>query len=62
MINKNKFQCPETASSWNEPLQALKEGNECPQIDIFGYTGNNDCLYLNIYSPKVSGTTSFIIG
>ncbi|XP_033328430.2 acetylcholinesterase isoform X2 [Megalopta genalis] len=47
-----RFKPPVPISPWNEVLDAVEEGNACPQIDFFTarYTGNEDCLYLNVFT------------
>lgn len=43
-------QAPEPVKPWDGILDATKESNICIQQ---GYTyGIEDCLYLNVYSPK----------
>ena len=44
----------------HEPLKAVKFKNECPQIERTSgeYTGSEDCLYLNVFSPE----TEFLTG
>ncbi|KAF5288897.1 hypothetical protein FQA39_LY03776 [Lamprigera yunnana] len=44
-------------SSWVETLEATAEHNVCPQPNIFKREfeafGDEDCLYLNVYTPKM---------
>jgi len=44
----------------NEPLKAEKLKKQCPQLDLASkeYTGHEDCLYLNVFSPE----TKFMTG
>lgn len=43
--------------SWNGILNTIKEGNPCAQSDLLiqqkEYLGSEDCLYLNVYTPKL---------
>ena len=38
----------------NEPFKAVESKSHCPQIDqLTGeYSGSEDCLYLNVFSPE----------
>ena len=49
------LQAPLPVDSWEGLRDALVEGPICPQLDIFKkeYKGDEDCLYLNVYTPKV---------
>jgi len=53
------FQAPQDPESWTGVRDAFEEGNIYAQKDqILGtYTGDDDCLYLHVYIPKVRGTT-----
>ncbi|XP_044007769.1 juvenile hormone esterase-like isoform X2 [Aphidius gifuensis] len=53
-IGELRFKPPEKAESWNETLISTSEGNQCPQMDFIfkNYSGNEDCLNLNVYTPK----------
>lgn len=43
-------QAPEAVEPWNGILNATRESSECLQLG--GTSGSEDCLYLNVYSPK----------
>ncbi|XP_049801483.1 esterase FE4-like [Schistocerca nitens] len=48
-----RFKPPQPLSQWDGIKDALEEGNICSQINMKGqYKGSEDCLYLNVYSPK----------
>ncbi|XP_046991138.1 venom carboxylesterase-6-like isoform X4 [Schistocerca americana] len=48
-----RFKPPQPLSQWDGIKDALGEGNICSQINMKGqYKGSEDCLYLNVYSPK----------
>ena len=32
-------------------LTATSFGNDCPQLSLAGITGDEDCLFLNVYKP-----------
>lgn len=45
----DRFANPLAADGWNGTRDASQEGNQCPQL----LTWNEDCLYLNVFSPQV---------
>ncbi|ENN76282.1 hypothetical protein YQE_07246, partial [Dendroctonus ponderosae] len=51
------FQHPVPSGPWKGTLNASKIHPVCPQRDIYRrselFEGEEDCLYLNVYSPKV---------
>ncbi|XP_076623105.1 cholinesterase-like [Colletes latitarsis] len=53
-----RFQPPVEPNSWSEVLNATQESPLCPQMleieNVFG--GNEDCLYLNVYTPLLHFT------
>lgn len=43
---------PRPHERWHGVLEATQPGNACPQLDIYGsQIGNEDCLFLNVYTP-----------
>ncbi|MEM9073018.1 MAG: carboxylesterase family protein [Myxococcota bacterium] len=51
-----RFQPPQPASPWTDPLDASAFGPECPQRNRRGdLVGNEDCLQLNVWAPKAPG-------
>lgn len=54
------FQAPVEAGKWNDVLDATTQPDACIQKNLFMYdslnefVGSEDCLYLNVYTPKVS--------
>ncbi|XP_015111874.1 acetylcholinesterase isoform X2 [Diachasma alloeum] len=49
-----RFKPPVEADSWDYTLDATSEPERCPQFAprTAHLTGNEDCLYLNVYTPK----------
>lgn len=45
---------PPQAAAWppTPPLQAIDFGNECAQPGILVHAGDEDCLYLNVWTPR----------
>jgi para-nitrobenzyl esterase len=59
-IGERRLAPPVQAASWTEPLRATIPPSSCPQLaspDPAGLASNNeDCLYLNVWSPTQSGS------
>ena len=59
-IGERRLAPPIQAASWTEPLRATIPPSACPQLaspDPAGLASNNeDCLYLNVWSPTRSGS------
>jgi hypothetical protein len=57
------LQSPQPADSWDGTRDALVEGPTCAQIDLLkkDFKGEEDCLYLNVYTPKVSSLFTYKI-
>ncbi|HLH10606.1 MAG TPA: carboxylesterase family protein [Methylovirgula sp.] len=54
-----RWRPPQAHQAWTNVLQAKAFGPECAQIQLLGVfagpaNNNEDCLYLNIFSPNVS--------
>ncbi|XP_063836525.1 juvenile hormone esterase-like isoform X2 [Ostrinia nubilalis] len=53
-----RFKAPQPAESWDGIRDATSEGNVGPQVDPLihkGYVGDENCLYLNVYTPNLDG-------
>lgn len=54
-----RFASPQPPLSWDGIRDATKDGNDCIQINMYNsslktvVTGDEDCLYLNVHTPKV---------
>lgn len=48
-----RFKPPQCPDSWDGVYQADKEGNICPQFDNGMFIGDEDCLYLNVYTQEI---------
>jgi para-nitrobenzyl esterase len=51
---------PQPYGTWTGILQATKAGSECPQVSPFNSSlvvGEEDCLFLNVYTPLGKTTT-----
>ncbi|XP_076279075.1 uncharacterized protein LOC143208489 [Lasioglossum baleicum] len=51
-----RFRNPVPKRAWRGTLKAQKEGHECLQFHEGTVVGNENCLTLNIYTPKVKRT------
>ncbi|XP_049947924.1 esterase SG1-like [Schistocerca serialis cubense] len=58
-VGSLRFQPPVPVSSWTEEKDALITPNRCIQMDGWGnIKGDEDCLYLNVFSPELPSDTS----
>ncbi|XP_047106426.1 esterase SG1-like [Schistocerca piceifrons] len=58
-VGSLRFQPPVPVSSWTEEKDALQTPNRCIQMDGLGnIKGDEDCLYLNVFSPELPSDTS----
>ncbi|XP_970253.2 juvenile hormone esterase-like [Tribolium castaneum] len=57
-IGKLRFQPPVPVSGWDKVLDTTKNTKICYQIGINSTQENEDCLYLNVYTPKLPSSTS----
>uniref|UniRef100_A0A8D9BNT5 Carboxylic ester hydrolase n=1 Tax=Cacopsylla melanoneura TaxID=428564 RepID=A0A8D9BNT5_9HEMI len=55
-IGNLRFKAPQDLEPWEGIKDALEEGNRAPHYDMVSknYTGDEDCLYLNVYVPQES--------
>jgi len=52
-VGSQRWMPPQPFGTWTGVFEATAFGSECPQIDPSGaYGGNEDCLFLNIYTPR----------
>lgn len=59
-VGKLRFQAPVPKAKWNGVRTAFEHGSYCPnRWGFFGLTGlhggQEDCLFLNVYTPKIQG-------
>ncbi|XP_018324114.1 uncharacterized protein LOC108736254 [Agrilus planipennis] len=54
-----RFKAPQPADSWSGVRDALEEGNPCKSkhSEKFHLQGDEDCLYLNVYTPQLPSLT-----
>ncbi|XP_012251342.2 esterase E4-like [Athalia rosae] len=52
-IEHLRFESPLAADAWNETLDASTDPNVCPQLSGDKFIGDEDCLYLNVYTPEI---------
>ncbi|XP_043595454.1 venom carboxylesterase-6-like [Bombus pyrosoma] len=56
-VEELRFEAPKPAAAWDGIRSAKDDANICIQRNIFTYddeiVGVEDCLYLNVYTPKV---------
>lgn len=60
-VGNLRFAPPKAHAGWNETLQATQFSGHCPQLPIIpGVNDQEDCLYLNIWTPEVWFTFLFL--
>lgn len=61
-IGDLRFEPPQPAASWSGVRAAVENAAICTQRNIYTYqeeiVGDEDCLYLNVYTPRVSEASS----
>nr|NP_001165390.1 carboxyl/cholinesterase 2 precursor [Bombyx mori]BAI66478.1 carboxyl/cholinesterase 2 [Bombyx mori] len=60
-VGNLRFKAPQPVSSWEGVKNATRHGAVCPQFDILTnqiIPGNEDCLFLNIYTPDLNPATT----
>lgn len=58
-----RFRNPVPKKPMNETFMAVKDGSMCVQYHFKQYKdeGNEDCLFLNVYTPQVKHTLHLCI-
>jgi para-nitrobenzyl esterase len=46
-----RFRPPQPHAPWSTPRSATEYRNICPQLSATGVTGNEDCLFVNVFTP-----------
>jgi para-nitrobenzyl esterase len=56
---ENRFKSPQPVTAWTTPRDASMAGGICPQIapSTRMFTGDEDCLYLNVFAPEAAPAT-----
>lgn len=56
-VGSLRFRSPRPHLGWSGVLDAKEHRAECPQINTIGTSvfGEEDCLFLNVYSPNITG-------
>ncbi|MBL7936223.1 MAG: carboxylesterase family protein, partial [Bacteroidia bacterium] len=62
-VNTLRWKAPENPTAWSGTLSTTSFAPACPQKSFtqgsttFTYTGNEDCLYLNVWTPQLGAGT-----
>ncbi|XP_054012347.1 juvenile hormone esterase-like isoform X1 [Hylaeus anthracinus] len=51
-----RFKAPVEINPWTNVYKAILERDACPQIQEGKYDGSEDCLHLNVYTPRTDFT------
>lgn len=59
-VGNRRFKAPLPEGPWKGVKAALREGASCPHRNMIleNYKGNEDCLFLNVYTPKLPNSES----
>lgn len=54
-VGDRRFKAPLPETPWKGIKPAMREGSSCPHRNMIleNYKGNEDCLFLNVYTPKL---------
>jgi len=54
-VGNRRFKAPLPEEPWKGIRSAAREGASCPHRNMIleNYKGNEDCLFLNVYTPRV---------
>ncbi len=59
-VGKRRWQSPQSTTPWQRTFKATQIMSECPQpsaASMSGFTGSENCLYLNVWKPTQSSST-----
>uniref|UniRef100_A0A4D5R9U4 Carboxylic ester hydrolase n=1 Tax=Scolopendra viridis TaxID=118503 RepID=A0A4D5R9U4_SCOVI len=59
-VGNLRFKTPVPKRPWTHVINATQDGPPCSQVNFFTlqYAGSEDCLYLNVYTPKLPSSDS----
>jgi len=63
-VGNLRFRAPQRHAGWTGTLNARDHGSFCPSRGLFGINEdsiNEDCLFINVYSPSLSGSQAVMV-
>ncbi|XP_046751124.1 juvenile hormone esterase-like [Diprion similis] len=62
-VGELRFKDPQPKQAWTGVREALEDGPQCPQIDMFSQKieGDEDCLYLNVATTSLKGSRPVMV-
>lgn len=55
-VGSLRFKDPVPASPWNGTIDGTIDPPKCPQLQFYITVGEEDCLFLNVYTPKLNSS------
>lgn len=52
-VEERRWKAPEEPACWSEPRDGSRYGAQCPQLGTTVVSGEEDCLFLNVWTPSV---------
>ncbi|XP_060526499.1 venom carboxylesterase-6-like [Cylas formicarius] len=60
-LGELRFRAPRRAASWSDTLNATRDRSECTQMDGVRVVGTEDCLYVNVFTPKINASLPVMV-
>lgn len=57
-VGSLRFQAPEPPANWSGVRSTIKDGNICYSVTVESADEDEDCLYINVYTPILTNSSS----